>query len=152
MSALFAFLHHLAAFALVAALVVEMMLLKDPLDFKAVRRLQLVDRVYGLSAAVLLLVGLLRVFYFEKGTGYYFQSAPFIGKLALFVFVGLLSVYPTVKVLSWRASINQGRVPDVNAGTLRKMRAIVHLELGGVVFILLFAALMARGIGSLGLP
>ncbi|MES2563459.1 MAG: DUF2214 family protein [Pseudomonadota bacterium] len=152
MNAFFAFLHHLAAFALVAALVVEMMLLKDALDFKAARKLQIADRIYGLSAAILLLVGLLRVFYFEKGAGYYFQSAPFIGKLALFVFVGLLSIYPTVKVLSWRASIKQGQVPDVNAGTLRMMRAVVHLELGGVVFILLFAALMARGIGFLGLP
>lgn len=150
MSWFFAFLHHLAAFALVSALVVELMLLKDALDFKAARRLQIADRIYGLSAGIVLLVGLLRVFYFEKGTGYYFQSAPFIGKFALFIFVGLLSIYPTVKVLSWRTSIKQGRAPVVEAGTLRMMRAIVHLELGGVVFILLFAALMARGIGLLG--
>jgi putative membrane protein len=37
-------------------------------------------------------VRLLRVFYFDKGAPYYFQSAPFMAKLALFVGVGLLSI------------------------------------------------------------
>jgi uncharacterized membrane protein len=35
----------------------------------------------------------------------------------------------------------------VEPRTLRAIRAVIHLELAGVVFILLFAALMARGIG-----
>jgi putative membrane protein len=73
-----AFLHHLAAFALVAALTVELVLLNGELTLKSARRLQMIDAVYGASAGLLLLVGLLRVFYFEKGAAYYFHSAPFI--------------------------------------------------------------------------
>jgi putative membrane protein len=142
MSALFAFLHHLAAFALVAALVVELVLIRDELSPTVVRRLARADMVLGMSAGILLVVGLLRVFYFEKGAAYYFHSATFIAKLALFVLVAALSIYPTVKFLSWRKGVDPAAVPAI--------RRILHLELVGVVLILLFAALMADGIGFLG--
>ena len=46
--------------------------------------------------------------YFEKGASYYFHSVPFVAKLSLFVMVGLLSIYPTMEFLSWRASVKQG--------------------------------------------
>jgi putative membrane protein len=111
------------------------------------RKLQRADISYGISAGVVLAVGLLRVFYFEKGPSYYFHSAPFIGKLSLFIFIGLLSIYPTLQFLSWRKALKAGRLPLLEQRTLRIMRAVIHLELAAVVFILLFAALMARGIG-----
>ena len=142
MSAFFAFLHHVAAFALVAALVVEFVLIRDELNAATVRGLARADMVLGLSAGLLLVVGLLRVFYFEKGAAYYFHSATFIAKLALFVLVAALSIYPTVKFLSWRKGVDAASVPAI--------RRILHLELVGVVLILLFAALMAHGIGFLG--
>ena len=94
MTALMAFLHHVAAFTLVAALVVEFVLIRGELDATTARKLARTDVVFGISSGVLLVVGLLRVFYFEKGAGYYFHSATFIAKLALFVAVGLLSIYP----------------------------------------------------------
>jgi len=67
MSAFFAFLHHLAAFALVAALAVEFVLIRDTLTVASARKIVRVDMVFGLSSGVVLVVGLLRVFYFEKG-------------------------------------------------------------------------------------
>jgi putative membrane protein len=146
MSAFFAFLHRVAAFALVAALVVEFVLIRDELSAKTARRLQRADMVLGISAGVVLVVGLLWVFYFEKGSGFYFHNASFIAKLALFVLVALLSIYPTVKFLSWK----KGEAPSVDAGTVRALRTIIHLELVGVVLIILFAALMARGVGFMG--
>ena len=150
MSAFFAFLHHVAAFTLVAALVVELVLIREELNAKTARKLQLADMVFGISAGSVLAVGLLRVFFFEKGAAYYFHSAPFIAKLALFALIGLLSIYPTVKFLSWRPAVKQGQAPSVDAGTLRAIRAVIHLELAGVVLLILCAALMARGIGYLG--
>lgn len=125
---------------------VEFVLIRDELTAKTARRLQLADMILGISAGVVLVVGLLRVFYFEKGASFYFHSATFIAKLALFVLVALLSIYPTVKFLSWK----KGEAPSVDAGTVRALRNVIHLELVGVVLILLFAALMARGIGFLG--
>jgi putative membrane protein len=148
MASLFAFLHHAAAFALVAALAVQLVLLRDDLSLKSARKLQATDMALGISAGILLVVGLLRVFYFEKGAGYYFSNVPFIVKLALFLAVALLSLLPTFTFLSWRASLKRGELPAVAPGRLRTVRAVVHFELAAVVVILLCAALMARGIGS----
>ena len=77
MTTLFAFLHHLAAFTLVSALAVELVLLRQELTLAVARRLPIVDAVLGVSAGILLVVGLLRVFYFEKGADYYFHSHAF---------------------------------------------------------------------------
>jgi len=149
-ASLFAFLHHLAAFALVATLVLEFVLIKGELDARTARRLKLADMVFGLSSGVVLVVGLLRVIYFEKGASYYFHSAPFIAKLVLFLAVGLLSIIPTMEFLSWSKALEQGQVPSLSPEKQRKLRTVMHLELVGVVLILLCAALMARGVGYSG--
>lgn len=150
MTPFFAFLHHLAAFTLVAALVVEFVLVRDVLTAKSARKLQLADLAFGVSAGVVLVVGLLRVFYFEKGASYYIYSAPFIAKAALFVIVGLLSIYPTVEFLSWGKSLKQGQVPTVTDRKMGSIRSIIHWELVGVTLIILCAALMAKGVGHRG--
>ncbi|HTT11002.1 MAG TPA: DUF2214 family protein [Burkholderiaceae bacterium] len=149
MSVLFAFLHHVAAFVLFAALVVEFIIIKDELTLQSARRLLKADAIFGLSAAVVLVVGILRVIWFEKGTDYYMHSVPFFVKFSLFVLIGLLSIYPTVRFMSWRPAVRQGRVPTIDPGALRKVRAVVHLELAGVVVLILMAAMMARGIGMI---
>ena len=140
MNAFMAFLHHVAAFTLVAALVVEFVLLRDPLTPALARRLARADMILGMSAAVLAVVGLLRVFYSEKGAAFYFHNAAFIAKLALFIAVALASIYPTVKFLRWRNALDPAPMPPI--------RRVVHLELVGIVLILLCAALMARGLGQ----
>ena len=139
MSVLLAFLHHVAAFTLVCALAVEFVLMRGEVDARTVRRLGVADAILGVSAGILLVVGLLRVFYFEKGASFYWHNVSFIAKFALFLAVGLLSIYPTVKYLAWRKG--------VDAASVARVRRILHWELIGVVLILLFAALMARGIG-----
>jgi putative membrane protein len=149
MPALFAFLHHLAAFSLFAALVVELVSIREPLTVATARRLLAADLVYGIAAGVVLVVGFSRVFHFEKGATYYFHSWTFIAKLTLFVIVGLVSIIPTREFLSWRTTVKSGRAPDVSAARLRRLGTLIHLELAGIVLILLMAALMAKGVGLL---
>lgn len=150
MSALFAFLHHLAAFTLVSAIVIEFILIRDELTIERARTLLRADAIAGAAAGAIIIVGLLRVFVFEKGGAYYFHSAPFIIKMSLFVLVALLSVYPTLEFLSWRKALQRGQRPFAEPQKLRRIRSILHLELIGVVFIILCATLMARGIGHFG--
>jgi putative membrane protein len=78
MSTLFAFLHHLCAFTLVAAIAIEFALIRGELTLASARRLQVTDIVYGIAAGALLIIGLLRVFFFEKGAAYYFHSHAFL--------------------------------------------------------------------------
>ena len=150
MSSLFAFLHHFAAFTLVSALAVESALVKDQLTPSSARTLLLADLVFGLSAVFIIAVGVLRVLYFDKGPDYYVHSVPFIVKMSLLAFVGLLSIYPTREFLSWRKSLREGVLPVVPESRMQKIQTILRLELGCVVLIILCAVLMARGVGYVG--
>ena len=145
MSTLFAFLHHLCAFTLVAALAIEFVLIKQELTLVSARRLQVTDLVLGIAAGLLLVVGLLRVFFFEKGADYYWHSHAFITKFSIFIVIGLMSIIPTMEFLSWRKPLDEGQVPAISAKKLRLVTAVIHGELLSIVIILLFAAIMARG-------
>jgi putative membrane protein len=145
MTTLFAFLHHLAAFTLVSALAIEFALIRGELTLASARRLQVTDLVFGIAAGTLLVIGLLRVFFFEKGASYYFHSHAFLGKLTLFIVVGLLSIIPTIEFLSWGGALRAGQVPAIGAKKLRLVTAIIHGEVFAIVIILLCAAIMARG-------
>jgi putative membrane protein len=149
-SALFAFLHHAAAFLLVAVVMVELVLMRGEITVATARTLLRMDSVYGASAVLLLIFGFVRVFYTEKGADYYFHSGPFLAKLTLFIIVGLLSIVPTVKFLGWRKTVQAGQAPAVDDATRRRIRMIIHTELTLLFLIMLCAALMARGIGFIG--
>jgi putative membrane protein len=148
--AIMAFLHHLAAFTVVGALVAEVMLFKPPLTVAQARKLQRVDSVFGVSAGVLLVVGLLRVVYFEKGAGYYFSDAFFLTKFVAFVLAGVISIYPTVLFLSWSKALKQGVAPEMPAAQVRRARTCLMWELMAIVVILFCAPFMARGFGYFG--
>ena len=150
MPAILAYLHHLAAFALVSAIVVELVLIRGELTVRTARALRLADLAYGVSALAVLAVGVLRVLYFEKGTYYYFHSVPFFAKMSLFAVVGLLSIYPTLQFFSWRAALKHGSAPVVAPGRLSAIRMFIVLELAGLVALVACATLMARGIGYVG--
>ena len=145
MIVLAAFLHHLAAFTVVATIAIEFILLRRELTLWSARTLQVVDLVLGVAATILLLVGLSRVFWFEKGAAYYFHNHAFLTKFGLFIIVALVSLVPTFEFLSWRKAVKAGEVPVVAAGRLKRVRMIVHVELAAIVIILLCAAIMAKG-------
>ena len=150
MTALFAFLHHAAAFTLVAMIVLEFVLIRDELTIERARTLLRADMIAGVAFGAVLVVGALRVFVFEKGAAYYFHNGFFIAKIAAFVAVALLTIYPTLEFLSWRKALQRGQRPFVEPQKIRRMRSLLHLELIGIVVIIFCAAMMARGIGHFG--
>ena len=145
-----AFIHHAAAFIVVAALMAELVVLKSELTLTSARSVLRMDAAYGIAAAVVLIAGFLRVFYTEKGAAYYFASGSFLVKLGLFIVVGVLSIYPTMQFLKWRSALREQRVPVLEAGTRRKVRMLIHIELTLLFVIMLMAAMMARGLWFLG--
>jgi putative membrane protein len=145
MSTLFAFLHHLCAFTLVAAIAIEFALIRQELTLSSARWLRITDMVLGLAAGALLAVGLLRVFFFEKGPDYYWHSHAFLTKFSLFVLAALSSIIPTLEFVSWRKPLSEGQVPVISAGRLRLVTSVIQAELAAVAVILLCAAIMARG-------
>jgi len=128
-----------------SAVAIEFVLIRSELTLSAARRLQVTDLVLGIAAGALFIVGLLRVFFFEKGASYYFHSHAFLVKFSLFIIVGLLSIVPTMDFLSWRGAIKARQVPVLEANRRRRVTAVIHAELAAIVIILLCAAIMARG-------
>ena len=147
--ALMASLHHLAAFTVVATLAVEVATFKPSLSVLQARRLQRIDLIFGIAAAVLLVVGLLRIQWFEKGAAYYWHDLYFLIKFGAFIAAALISIYPTVTYLSWNRALNAGRAPDVSETCTKRVRLCLMLELTAILIILPCAALMARGFGYL---
>ena len=148
-SGIMAFLHHVAAFALTAAIIYEHTVFRKDLSLGEARRLQRMDIVYGVSAGVLLIVGLLRVFYFEKGAPFYAQNLFFWTKMLGFAAAALLSIYPTVRFVSWNKFFARNQAPEIPERDVARIKMILRLELVAILVILFSAAMMARGIGMM---
>lgn len=146
-TALMAFLHHLMAFTLVACVVYEFIAYRKGMSIEEARRIQRADLMYGISAGLLLVIGLLRVYFFEKGPAFYTNNPFFWLKLNTFLVVGLLSIDPTIRYLRWNKILKENRTPEITESEFKRTRLILTLEVIGLAVILLAAALMARGIG-----
>lgn len=146
-NSLMAGLHHILAFTLAATLVYEFVAFRKGLTVAEARRIQRVDLIYGISAGLLIAVGLLRVYFFEKGPNYYFANYVFWTKMALFVIVGLLSIYPTIRYIKWNPALAQDKAPEIPDNEFTNIRRLLWLEMAGLVLILFAAPLMARGVG-----
>lgn len=148
-NAIMAFLHHLAAFALTGAIIYELVTFRKDLTLAEARRIQRMDIVYGISAAVVLIVGLLRVFYYEKGAPFYAQNLFFWTKMAGFALVALLSIFPTIRFVTWNKFFARNQTPEISDQDVARIKLLLRLEIVGIAIILLSAALMARGVGML---
>ena len=139
--------HHLFAFTVTTCIIYELVAYRQGLTVEEARRIQRVDLAYGISAGLLILVGLLRVFYFEKGAGFYIQNPVYWTKMGLFVIVGLLSIYPTVRFIKWNAILKEDKAPEIREDEYKRIRLLLWLEGAGIVLILFAAPMVARGIG-----
>lgn len=142
---LVAWLHYVSIMLMTSSLLAEHLLLKPQPTLEQAKTLQVLDIIYGASATVVAVTGIARMF-LEKGTDYYLHHVPFHILLTLFVVVGLLSIYPTVKFLGWRKSTRAGQAPVLAAGDYRRMQMIMRAELTLLFLAPLFAAWMARGV------
>lgn len=142
---LVAWLHYVSLMLMTASLLAEHLLLKPQPTLEQAKTLQVLDIIYGASATALLVTGIARMF-LEKGTDYYLHHAPFHILLTLFVLIGLLSIYPTLKFLKWRVSSRAGQAPVLAPGEHRRLQMILRAELTLLFVAPLFAAWMARGV------
>lgn len=146
-TALMAFAHHVMAFTLTACLVYEFVAFRRNMGIEEMRRIQRVDLAYGISAGLLLIVGLLRVFVFEKGVNFYTHNPFFWAKMLAFLIVGLLSIDPTIRYIRWNKALSGGHAPEINETEYKRTRLLLALEVIGILIILFAAPMMARGIG-----
>jgi putative membrane protein len=69
--------------------------------------------------------------------------------MAGFALAASLSIYPTIRFVSWRKSFAQNQVPEISEQEAGRIKLLLRLEMIAVAIILLSAALMAHGVGML---
>ncbi|MGE3303559.1 MAG: DUF2214 family protein [Hyphomonadaceae bacterium] len=139
--------HFLCVLILAGALAGELFLLRLPPSGDLVRALARADLIYGIAAGLLILAGLARIYFGLKDASFYWASHAFWGKMAVFAVIGVLSIQPTRKILAWRKALKADPAFAPSEGEVRSLRRVVTIETHLLALVVVFAALMARGLG-----
>jgi putative membrane protein len=139
-----AWIHYIGIMLLIASLLGEHLTLKQELTVAEARTIQSLDIVYGVSATIVLVTGILRMF-LEKGAAYYNHHIAFHILFGLFVIAALISIYPTVIFLRWRNDTRAGRGQQLERGQFKKIQMMVRVEMTLMLLAPLFATWMAHG-------
>ena len=78
---------------------------------------------------------------------YYLHNPFFHLKLSLFVLVGLLSIYPTVRFMRWQPELRAGRAPQVTNAQHKLIARCLSVQMLVLAVLVLSASLMAHGVG-----
>ncbi len=139
--------HHLCVFTLAGLLIAEVALLRPGIAGERIRQIASVDAAYGAVAGLIIIVGILRVIFGDKGAEYYMHNWAFWLKMAAFLIVGLLSVPPTLAILGWRRQQKADPAFTPDPTLVGRLRRFYTGEIIAFAFIPAFAAAMARGYG-----
>jgi putative membrane protein len=89
--------------------------------------------------------GLLRAFGgLEKGSAFYLQSRLFYLKMALFLAILALEMWPMVTFIGWRRAARSGA--RVETRRARALFQLNHVQLALVITMVFVASAMARGL------
>lgn len=122
----------------------------------ALRRAFKADMHWGVAAGLWVATGLWRYLgSTEKSTDYYNSNHIFLTKMALFVVLLGLEIWPMMTLTRWRRALGSaGSAQPAASGAVvdpekaRKIATISYIE-GGIVTVMIFAAVaMARGYGA----
>jgi uncharacterized membrane protein len=117
--------------------------LREPADPRAIRRALVADTWWGIAAALWLITGLWRLIGgTEKSTAYYMANHAFYAKMALFLGVLALEIWPMMTLMKWRTGKAEPHARDVG-----RIEVISYVECALVVAMVLAAVSMARGLG-----
>jgi putative membrane protein len=148
LEAILAYLHLLAILTMVVFIASEAALCRvEWLNAAVVERLARVDRVYGIAAVAVIATGVARTWWGMKGTAWYWTNPLLHLKLTLFVVVGVISIFPTMRYLRWRQALRTtGALPA--EAEIRKTRKLVMIQAHIIAVIPLAAVFLARGFGK----
>jgi putative membrane protein len=141
-----AYLHYLSIILTGGFLVAELVTCRAEMTAEQRRRLPGLDVVFFVSALVALATGLLRLFFYAKGIGFYLDNPFFWAKMALYVIIAAMSIRPTLTFGRWKRALDAGAAAPA-AEEIAGVRRLLHVELGLLALMPLMAVLMARGIG-----
>lgn len=136
------YIHFIGILLLAGMLVTENILLSKQLNIETIKKLAKIDAVYGLSAVITFIAGMLLWLVVGKPSQFYTGNAVFHAKLGLFVVIAILSIFPTIFFLkNQKFQAEKLIVPS-------HILLIKRTELALLLVLPLLAIHMARGVGN----
>jgi len=130
---------------LMGSLITEHLFISKSITEKQIKSLAVVDLIYLLSAILVLTTGVLRWFVYGKGYDFYMSTPLFHIKITLFFIVGILSIFPSLRILKWKRNVKRGNHSGITAKTIKSTLMFIRIELLLIAVIPLLAVLIARG-------
>lgn len=139
--------HFIGIFAIVGSLTVEHLLLKPQMTRAEIKRLSIIDSIYGIGAIVAVVAGLILWFgNVGKPAEFYTKNFVFHTKVTLAVLMGILSLFPTIYFIKNRKGASPEELVDIPS----RIIMLIRIQLFLLLLIPLLATLMARGVGYFG--
>lgn len=135
------YVHFLGIILLASTLFTEHIMLKKVMIPAEMKKLAVVDLIYGISAILVLASGLTLWFAVGKPATFYNSNPIFHTKITLFLVVGVMSIYPTMFILKSRKSKAE------TIAVPKKIIMMLRIEILLLLIIPLLAVLMAQGYG-----
>ena len=126
-------------------------LLLQPANPGAVRGALRADAEWGVAAVLWIATGLWRYFAgTEKPTIYYNYNGVFLAKMAVFVLIFALEIWPMITLARWRNAIAKGAAPEsvANVDAALRIAKISWWQTLLLAVMVALAATMARGVGA----
>ena len=137
------YLHFISILAVVSTVIAEHLLLKNAMTREEVRRVSIIDAIYGVSALSVVVIGLNLWFFVGKPAEYYSSNWVFHLKVGLFLIVGLLSIIPTLFFIK-----NRKGNPKETIALPKHIKWLIRIELLILFVLPLLASMMAHGVGA----
>lgn len=135
------YIHFISIITVSGALVSQHMLLAKELPRKVIKKLSIIDAIYGVAAILIVVTGLTMWFAVGKGADFYNTNPVMHLKFTLFVVLGILSIFPTIFFIKNR----KGDQEEIVA-VPKRIFMYLRIEILLLFVIPLLAVLMARGI------
>mmetsp|Transcript_32892 Transcript_32892/g.48012 ORF Transcript_32892/g.48012 Transcript_32892/m.48012 type:complete len:327 (-) Transcript_32892:100-1080(-) len=146
-SAILAWIHFLGILGVAGGLVTERLVIKKNMSVDEENIINGADLIYGLSAFSLLISGYFRVTGYAKGWDFYKNEPIFWVKMSSVAVLGALSFFPAIVFFRRDMARKEGvTLPPLSDALVERCTTIINAEISGLIFIPLFASLMARGV------
>jgi len=136
------YLHFLSLILLMAAVLGQYLLLRGKMTRAEIAKVQWLDIVYAIMVVIVLATGFAQWLWIGKPAEFYSSNPVFHTKITLFLFVGIISIYPSV-------FLGKGKkgTPEEIVDVPKLVIWCVRIELLLLFLMPLLASLIAKGIG-----
>ena len=136
------YLHFISILTVSGSLISQHMLMASNLSRKEIKKIAIIDAIYGIALIAILITGLTMWLWIGKGSDFYTKNPLMHIKVTLFVIIGLLSIKPTMYFIKNRKG-DQDEMLEIPKNIIM----FIRIEILILFLIPILAVLVANGTG-----